>query len=379
MAERKRDYYQVLGLQKGASDTEIKKAFRKLAKESHPDVNPGNQEAEARFKELNEAYEVLSDPEKKAKYDQFGHAGVDPNFGASGGPFGGSYGGMDFDLGDIFNTFFGGSFGGAATGRRGPRKGEDIRVNLNLSFVEAAFGCEKELSIPTIVSCDPCEGVGAEKGSTPETCSKCRGTGTVNVQRRTAFGVMNTSSPCQPCSGTGKIIQKPCTTCKGKGKLRKTQKISVKIPAGIDDGQIVSISGKGNVGTNGGPAGDVLVAVNMRPHETFERDGYSVLSRVRVSVVQAMLGDELEVETLDGKVKYTMPDGTQSGTVFRLKGRGVPYLNSSGRGDHYITVIVDIPGKLNQEQRELLTKFGESLGESVTAKQGFFEKRKKKK
>ena len=380
MAERKRDYYQILGLQKGASDGEIKKAFRKLAKENHPDVNPGNQEAEARFKEVNEAYEVLSDPDKKAKYDQFGHAGVDPNFGGAGdGPFGGGFGGMEFDLGDIFNSFFGGGFGGGTGGRRGPRKGEDIRLDVTLTFQEAAFGCEREMTVPTVVSCDSCEGTGAAEGTTPEICSKCRGTGAVNQQRRTAFGVMNTSAPCQTCSGTGKIIHQPCSTCKGKAKLRKNKKINVKIPAGIDEGQIVSLSGKGHAGTNGGPPGDLLVAVHVRPHETFQRDGYNVLSSIHVSVVQAMLGDNLEVETLDGKVKYAMPDGTQSGTVFRLRGKGIPYLNSSGRGDHYITVAVDIPGKLNAEQRELLEKFSESLGQNSGGRQGFFEKRKKKK
>jgi len=383
MAGQKRDYYEVLGLSKGASETEIKKAFRRLAKENHPDVNPDNAAAEARFKEVNEAYEVLSDADKKTKYDQFGHAGVDPNYGAGGGTsYGGGFsgfGGMDFDLGDILGSFFGGGFGGGSTSRNGPRRGEDIHLGVTLSFEEAAFGCEKELTVPTIIDCDKCKGTGAAEGTQPETCSTCAGRGVRQVQRRTAFGVMNTSAPCDDCNGTGKVVRQPCSKCKGRGKVRKNQKITVKIPAGIDDGQTVSLRGKGNAGVNGGPAGDLLVTVQVRPHHSFERDGVHVHSRIHVSVVQAILGDELEVDTLDGKVKYTMPDGTQSGTVFRLRGRGIPTISGNGRGDQFVTVVVDIPGGLNAEQRELLEKFGESVGQGVSGKQGFFEKRKKKK
>ena len=380
MADQKRDYYEVLGLSKGASEADIKKAYRKLAKENHPDVNPGNTEAEARFKEVNEAYEVLSDPEKKGKYDQFGHAGVDPSYGAGagGGGFHGGFGGMDFDLGDIFGSFFGGGFGGGST-RTGPRKGENIHVHLSVNFEEAAFGAKRDVTVQAVSDCDTCSGTGAATGTTPETCGTCHGTGAVQVQRRTAFGVMNTSGPCQLCHGTGKIVKQPCLKCKGKGKVRKNQKIQVTIPPGIDDGQTISMRDKGHAGANGGPAGDLLVTINVRPHKDFERDGYSVHSSHHINVVSAMLGDELEVDTLDGKVKYTLPDGTQSGTVFRLKGRGIPYLQSSGRGDHFVTVVVDIPGGLSTEQRELTEKLGESLGQYAAGKQGFFEKRKKKK
>ena len=384
MAGPKRDYYEVLGLKKGASDSEIKKAFRKLAKENHPDVNPGNDEAEAKFKEINEAYEVLSDADKKAKYDQFGHVGVDPNYGAGGGGGyhgGGGFGGMDFDLGDILGSFFGGGggFGGGTASRNAPRKGENIHLQMTVSFEEAAFGCEREITVPTIVDCESCRGTGAAAGTTPETCSQCRGTGSVQTQRRTPFGVMSTPGPCPKCNGTGKIIHKPCETCKGKGKVRKSQKLSVKIPAGIDDGQTVSLRGKGNAGQNGGPVGDLLVTVGVRPHPLFERDGTSIHSRIHVSVVQAILGDELEVVTLDGKVKYTVPDGTQSGTVFRLKGKGIPHLHGSGRGDQFVTVVVDIPGGLSGEQKELLAKFGESIGQTAggAGKEGFFRKKKK--
>jgi len=386
MAGQKRDYYEVLGLSKNASDAQIKKAFRKLAKEHHPDVNPDNQAAEARFKEINEAYEVLSDSDKKAKYDQFGHAGVDPSYGAgpgsggSYGGYGGGFGGMDFDLGDILGSFFGGGgFGGGTANRNAPRKGENIHMEMGLSFEEAAFGCEREVTVPTIVDCETCKGSGAAAGTAAETCSQCKGTGSVQTQRRTAFGVMSTSGPCPGCNGTGKIIRQPCETCKGKGKVRKNQKLTVKIPAGIDDGQTVSMRGKGNAGTKGGPAGDLLVTVNVRPHPVFERDGYSVHSRIHVTVVQAILGSELEVDTLDGKVKYTVPEGTQSGTVFRLKGKGIPHLHSSGRGDQFVTVIVDIPKGLNGTQKELLEKFGESMGMTATESGGggFFRRKKK--
>ena len=387
MAGPKRDYYEALGLSKSASDSEIKKAFRKLAKESHPDVNPGNAEAEARFKEINEAYEVLSDSEKKAKYDQFGHAGVDPNYsagaggygGSYGGGFGGGFGGMEFDLGDILGSFFGGGGFGGSANRNAPRKGENIHLEMTISFEEAAFGCEREINPPTIVDCETCHGTGAAEGSTVETCSECRGTGSVQTQRRTAFGVMSSPSPCPKCKGEGKVIHKPCATCKGRGKVRKSQKMSVKIPAGIDDGQTVSLRGKGNAGQNGGPPGDLLVTVNVRPHPNFERDGTHVHSRLHISVVQAILGDEVEVETLDGKVKYTVPEGTQSQTVFRLKGKGIPHLHGNGRGDQFVTVVVDIPDGLNGEQKELLKKFGESIGQSAAGggKEGFFRRKKK--
>lgn len=382
MAEQKRDYYEVLGITKGASESEIKKAFRKLAKENHPDLNPGDKAAEARFKEVNEAYEVLSDQDKKGKYDQFGHAGVDPNFGAGGGAYGGGFGDMDFDLGDIFNSFFGGGFGGGGSSRNhnAPRKGENIHTNITVTFEEAAFGCEKEVSVAAITGCDACGGTGAQEGTTAEVCSACNGTGTVKVQQKTAFGVMSSSTACSKCGGTGKIIHQPCTKCKGKGKVRKQQKISVKIPAGIDNGQTVSLRGRGNAGLNGGPNGDLLVTVAIKSHKDFERDGYSVLSHVFISVVQAALGAEVMVPTLDGKVKYTIPEGTQSGTVFRLKGKGINYLNSNSRGDQYITAVVQIPKNLSDEQKDVLRKFGDAMGEANTEpkSQSIFKKKKKK-
>lgn len=385
MADKKRDYYEVLGLNKGAAELDIKKAYRKLAKENHPDLNPGDKAAEARFKEINEAYEVLSDQDKKARYDQFGHAGVDPNFGAGGGgAYGGGFGDFDFDLGDIFSSFFGGGggggFSGSARNHNAPRKGENIHTNISIAFEEAVFGCEKEISVSAIIDCEVCEGKGAAPGTTAEVCSECNGTGTVKVQQRTAFGVMSSTTSCSKCGGTGKIIHQPCTKCKGKGKVRKQQKVNIKIPAGIDNGQTVSLRGRGHVGQNGGPKGDLLVTVAVAPHKIFERDGYSVLSKVPISITQATLGASVMVPTLDGKVKYTIPAGTQSGTVFRLKGKGVPYLNASGRGDHYITAIVDIPTGLNDEQKELLKKFAELMGENdpETKGTGLFNKRKKK-
>lgn len=382
MADKKRDYYEVLGLDRGAAEADIKKAFRKLAKENHPDLNPGDKAAEARFKEINEAYEVLSDQDKKGRYDQFGHAGVDPNYGAggAGGAYGSGFGDFDFDLGDIFSSFFGGGFSGGTRNRSAPRKGENIHTNISITFEEAAFGCEKEVSVAAIIDCEVCDGTGASPGTTAEVCSECNGTGTVKVQQRTAFGVMSSSTSCTKCGGTGKIIHQPCTQCKGKGKVRKQQKVNIKIPAGIDDGQTVSLRGRGHVGLNGGPKGDLLVTVAVAPHKIFERDGYSILSKVPISIAQAALGAEVLVPTLDGRVKYTIPEGTQSGTVFRLKGKGVPYLNSNGRGDHYITAIVNIPTSLNSEQKEHLRKFAAMMGEDDTEPKGggLFNKRKKK-
>ncbi len=373
--QKKRDYYEVLGLSKGASDDEIKKAYRKLAKESHPDLHPNDKSAEARFKEVNEAYEVLSDSDKKARYDQYGHAGVDPNFGAGGfgGGFGGGYGDMGFDLGSIFESFFGGGMGGARS-QTAPQKGENLRVNVTLSFEEAAFGCEKEISITRIEDCSDCSGTGAEPGTTPEVCSQCNGTGVVRTQQRTMLGIVSSSGPCPKCGGMGKIIHQPCKTCKGKGKVKRQKTINVKIPAGIDNGQAVSMRGQGHAGLNGGPAGDLLISVNVRAHAIFERDGYSVLCEIPIGFVQAALGAELEVPTLDGKVKYTIPEGTQTGTVFRLKGKGIPNLNGHGRGDQFVTVVVETPTGLSREQKELLSQFGD-----LTEEKGFFDKRKKKK
>lgn len=382
MAEAKRDYYEVLGVSKTASDDEIKKAYRKAAKENHPDLNPGDAAAEARFKEATEAYEILSDSEKRSRYDQFGFAGVDPNYGAGAGGYG-SYGGFsgfsDFgDLGSIFNDFFG---GGASTSQRrnAPSRGESVRTSVVISFEEAAFGCKKEVSVSRIEACDQCGGSGAAKGSDIETCSNCKGRGSVNTVRQTVFGAIQQSSTCPSCGGKGKTIKDPCQTCKGKGKVRKNKKISINIPAGIDNGQTISLSGQGNAGSNGGPSGDLLVTVSVRPHAIFEREGSSVYCEIPVTFVQAALGAELEVPTLDGKVKYNMPEGTQTGTVFRLRGKGMPVLNSKSRGDQYVTVVVETPRNLTAEQKALMRKLGESMGdESYAKRKSFFEKIKEK-
>ena len=378
MSEQKRDYYEVLGVAKGASDDEIKKAYKKLARKYHPDLNPDNKEAEEKFKEANEAYEILSDKEKRSRYDQFGHAGVDPNFGAGGGGFDGNF---DFgDLGDIFGSFFGGGFGG---GRRAnpnaPQRGESIRLSLILSFEEAAFGCEKAVTVERLEPCASCQGSGCAEGTTPEVCPDCHGTGTVQVRRQTPMGVFATSSPCTRCGGKGKIIHQPCRECRGAGSVRQRRTIQASIPAGIDNGQTISIRGQGNAGKNGGPAGDLLITITVRPHELFRREGTSVLCEAPITFAQAVLGAELEIPTIDGKVKYDIPEGTQSGTVFRLKGKGIPSINGRGRGDQYVTVTIETPRNLNKEQKEALRKFAETMGdENYEERKGIFGKGKKK-
>ena len=385
MPEQKRDYYEVLGVSKGASDDEIKKAYRKLAKKYHPDMNPGDKEAEAKFKEVNEAYSILSDKEKRARYDQFGHPGVDPNYGA-GGP-GGGFGGFDMgdiDLGDIFGSFFGGGFGGfggSGQRRNGPQKGESLRANLTITFEEAAFGCEKEINLNRTEECDACHGSGCEPGTTAETCPDCRGTGVVRVQQRTGGFAFSSTAPCSRCRGTGKIIHSPCKSCGGSGSVKKSKRITVTIPAGIDDGQAISLRGQGNAGKNGGPAGDLIVGVRVKPHPQFRRDGTTVLYEQPVSFFQAAMGAELEIPTIDGKVKYTLPAGTQPGTTFRLRGKGIPELRGRGRGDQYVTVRVQVPTSLNSEQKEALRAFAQSMGEDLPEEsglKGFFDKRKKK-
>lgn len=378
MAENKRDYYEVLGVSKTASADEIKKAYRKLAKQNHPDLNPNDKEAEARFKEANEAYEVLSDSDKRARYDQYGHAGVDPNFGAGG--FGGGFGFDDIDIGDIFGSFFGGGFGGGRSrSQNAPQRGESLRAALNISFEEAAFGCEKEISITRMEVCPDCQGSGAEKGSTVETCDNCRGTGTVKTVHRTPLGAMSSSSPCPKCGGKGKIIKTPCKSCNGSGKKRATRKIKVNVPAGIDHGQTISLRGEGNAGSNGGPSGDLLININVRPHSILTRDGTNVLCEVPITYAQATLGAEIEVPTLDGKVKYSIPEGTQTGTVFRLRGKGITALHSKARGDQFVRVNIEVPKNLSQKQKDLLKSFAESLGESAhSERKSFFDKIKKK-
>ena len=376
MAE-KRDYYEVLGIQKGASEDEIKKAYKKLARKYHPDMNPGDKEAEEKFKEVNEANEVLSDPEKKARYDQFGFAGVDPNYGAGAG--GGAYGGgFDFgDLGDIFGSFFGGGFGGGQRRNpNAPQRGESIRASVSISFTEAAFGCEKSVTIERSEQCPTCKGNGCAPGTTPEICPDCHGSGTVQTRRQTPMGVFASNGPCRKCGGTGRLIHQPCPDCRGTGAVRKRKTIKVNIPAGIDHGQTISLRGQGNAGRNGGPAGDLLITVMVQPHELFRRDGVDVFCEAPITFAQAVLGAELEIPTIDGKVKYSIPEGTQTGTVFRLKGKGIPVLNGRGRGDQYVTVTIETPRNLNKEQKEALRRFSETLGESNYEKRKSFFKKK---
>jgi molecular chaperone DnaJ len=352
----KRDFYEVLGLKKGASDDEIKKSFRKLAKQYHPDVNPGNASAEARFKEINEAYEILSDSEKKTRYDQFGHAGVDPSYGGGGGGGFGGFGGFGVDLGDIFGTIFGGGRSSQSS-RTGPQRGSRLQARVTLTFEEAAFGCEKEVSVSRIEKCDECGGDGCKPGTSAERCSNCNGTGVVTSQQRTPFGTMQSTSDCPKCQGRGKIIKQPCSKCRGAGLVRKSKKITVNIPAGIDDGQTLSMRGQGNAGANGGAPGDLYVTAEVLRHALFEREGDAVIIDIPVSIVQATLGAEIEVPTLDGKVKYTVPEGTQTGSVFRLRGKGIPSLRGGARGDQYVTVHVTVPTGLNAEQKDLLRRF----------------------
>ena len=384
----KRDYYEVLGVDKNASEDEIKKAYRKLAKKYHPDLNPGDKEAEEKFKEANEAYEVLSDAEKKAKYDRFGHAGVDPNYGAGGAGYGGGFNGQgfDFDLGDIFSNIFGGGFGGFGGGSsnsNAPQRGSDTQTSVTISFEEAAKGCEREVQFSRIEVCDECHGSGAAPGSSPKTCPECKGRGQVTSQQRTPFGVIQTQKACSRCGGRGTIIENPCKKCHGAGRVRKPVKITVKIPAGIDDRQIINARGQGNKGVNGGPAGDLRVAINVRPHPIFERDGYNVWVEMHISFAAAALGCALQVPTLDGKVQYNVPAGTQSGDVFKLKGKGIQSLNNRGRGDELVRVIVDVPRNLNEKQKQLLRELDEALGNETAHlgnaddKKGFFGKKKR--
>lgn len=381
MAE-KRDCYEVLGLQKTATQDEIKKAYRKIIKENHPDLHPGDKECEERCKEANLAYEILSDEEKRKKYDQFGHAAFDPNAGFNGG---GGFGGFDGfgGFGDIFGDIFGG-FGGFGGGSRAnpnaPRKGENLRTNVSISFEEAAFGCKKEVTVIRVESCPDCGGSGCAEGTTPEICPDCGGSGHVRVNQRTPFGMVQSTTSCPKCGGTGKIIHQPCKTCKGKGNVRRQQKIEVNVPAGIDDGQTISKTGAGNAGINGGPNGDLLVSVTVRPHARFERDGSSVLLEQEISYAQAVLGAEIEVPTIDGKVKLNIPEGTQPGAVFRLKGKGIPYLRGSGRGDQFISVTINVPKNLSHSQKELLRQFAASMGDlDGEAGKSIFGRKKKDK
>ena len=352
----KRDYYEVMGVPKNATDEEIKKAYRKLAKKYHPDLNPGDKTAEAKFKEVNEAYEVLSDKDKKARYDQFGHAGVDPNFG--GGAGGGSPFTGDIDLGDIFNSFFGGGFGGGRSANpNAPRRGSDTEATVNISFEEAAKGCRKNVSFQKIDTCDDCGGSGAKKGTSAKTCPNCNGTGQVRINQRTPFGVVQTSRSCDRCGGTGRVIDSPCGTCGGTGRVRRQKTIEINVPAGIDNEQILSVSGQGNAGANGGPAGDLRVYVNVRPHPIFERRGNDVWCEVPITYTQAALGAEVVVPTIDGRVSYQVREGTQPGDVFKLKGKGIPRIGGRGRCDQFVRMTIEVPKNLTQRQKEILQEF----------------------
>ncbi len=384
MAE-KRDYYEVLGIGKNATDAEIKSAYRKLAKKYHPDLNPGDKEAEEKFKEVNEANDVLSDPQKRQRYDQFGFAGVDPNYaaanGGGAGGFGGGFGGVD--LGDIFGDIFGGGFGGGFSGFGGgsstrtanvPRKGHDIQASVILTFEEAAHGCSKKITINRQDTCPDCGGTGAAKGTSPETCPDCGGRGYVVTQQRTPFGVMQSQQPCSHCGGRGTIIRNPCKTCRGTGKTAARKSLEINIPAGIDDDQNIALRGQGDAGSNGGPAGDVIVHVTVKADPMFERDGYDVTIHVPITFSQAVLGDDVEVPTVDGRIVQHIPEGTQRGTKFRLRGQGIQYLNGRGRGDQYVIVDVEIPKKVTRAQREALKAFEDSMKEdNYEKRKGFFK------
>ena len=373
MAENKRDYYEVLGLEKGADAEQIKKAYRKLAGKYHPDRNPGDKQAEEKFKELGEAYEVLSDDEKRSRYDQFGFAGVDPNFGGGGAGFNGFEGFGGFGgFGDIFSDFFGG--GSRRSTQNAPRRGEDVGVRLDLTFEEAAFGTEKEVGAQRIENCSACSGSGSADGAI-ETCSYCRGSGQVRTTQNVFGMAVQSTATCPQCSGRGKVIKNPCNTCRGKGKVRRTQKIKVKIPAGVDAGQSVRVRGEGCVGTNGGPNGDLLVEIYLRSHPIFTREGTEVYCEVPITFAQAALGGEIQVPTLDGKVTYDLPEGTQTGKEFVLPGKGIPRVNDPRRrGNHHFFVVVETPTKLTKEQKELLRKLDGTMDSKSNPKgKKFFE------
>ena len=369
----KRDFYEVLNVDKGASEDEIKKAYRKNAKKYHPDLNPDDKAAEAKFKEVNEAYEVLSDPQKKGRYDQYGHAGVDPSYGGGAGGFNGGGGGFGFDdLGDIFESFFGGGFGGSTRTRNpnAPIKGGDVRTSIQLEFMEAVKGCAKKINISHLENCAVCSGSGAKKGTSPETCSDCGGTGQVRVSQRTPFGVVQSAKTCPRCNGKGKVVKETCGDCGGKGRVRKNKTLEVNIPAGIDHGQSFALRGEGDHGINNGPAGDCIITVSVKEDKLFERDGFDIWCEIPLTYSQITLGDEIIVPTVDGKVSYSVPEGTQPGTVFRLRNKGVPYVNGRGRGEQYVRINLEVPKNLSGKQKEALRAFEDTMGEKN------YEKRK---
>ena len=378
-----RDYYEVLGLDKSADADAIKRAYRQLAKKYHPDLNPGNAEAEKNFKEVNEAYSILSDADKKAKYDQFGHAAFDPTAGAGGG-YGGGFGGGfgDFgDLGDIFSSIFGGGFGGGTQRRNGPQRGDDVGVRVTLTFEEAVFGCKKDISYNRLHKCPACSGTGAEAGTSAETCPDCRGAGQRVVNQRMGGMTFQTKTTCEKCRGTGKFIKSPCQKCRGMGLERENRKLTVTIPAGIDNGERIALRNQGCEGKNGGPAGDLIIEVAVRSHNIFERDGANIYCEVPITVTEATLGAEIDIPTLEGTAKHRIDEGTQPGTVFTLRGKGIPYVNDrqGRRGDLIITVNVEIPRGLSDKQKDALREFAEACGEKNYAKKGKFAKSFKKK
>lgn len=364
----KRDYYEVLGVDRNVDDNALKKAYRKLAMKYHPDRNPDNKEAEEKFKEVNEAYEVLSDAEKRRRYDQFGHDGVNGQFGGGSQGFGGGFGGFE----DIFGDIFGDVFGGQRTRRRGPERGQDIKQRVTISFEDAAFGKKIEIKLNRTEECSECHGSGAKAGTGKKTCPTCNGTGEVRTVQRTPFGNIQSSRTCSTCNGEGEIIETPCPKCHGKGHIRKVKTIEVDIPAGIDDGQMIKLSGQGEIGKKGGPRGDLYIVVSIKEHPLFTRDGFDVYFEMPITFVQATLGDEIEVPTIDGKVKYTIPEGTQSGTTFRLRDKGIPRLRGNSRGDQYIKITVEIPKKLNEKQKDILREFAKECGEEVHEKKKSF-------
>ena len=371
----KRDYYEVLGLSKGASDAEIKKAYRSMAKKYHPDMNPGDADAEAKFKEVNEAYAVLSDADKKAQYDQFGHAAFDQTAGGGYGGFGGF---SDFgDIGDIFGNIFGGAFGGSSARRQNaPMRGEDVAASVTITFEEAATGVKKDVSFNRVQKCPDCAGSGAEKGSSPETCSTCGGQGQRRITQRLGGMAFQSTTTCDRCRGTGKIIKNPCSNCRGTGYIKVSKKLSVNIPAGIDNGERIVLRGQGCDGRNGGPTGDLIITVYVKNHSIFERDGYNIYCDVPITVAEATLGAEIDVPTLDGNQKFTIPEGTQPGTQFTLKQKGMPYVNNQNRkGDLIFTVVVEIPRGLSEKQRDHMRAFADACGESnYSKKSGFFKR-----
>ena len=375
MAGQKRDYYEVLGIKKGASEDEIKSAFRKKAMEFHPDRNPGDKTAEEKFKEVNEAYGVLSDPKQKDKYDRFGHAGIDPSAGFGGGGFGaGGFGGGGFE--DIFGDLFGNMFGGAASyaqaRRTGPQKGADLQKSLRIKFEEAAFGVKKNIQLTKYVLCDVCKGTGAEKGTSKTTCPSCNGTGEVRISQRSPFGQFINVQPCSKCAGTGQVVEDPCKQCGGTGKIRKQVTIAVEVPAGVDNDSVISIKGQGEPGKNGGPNGDLYVVISVEPHKLFKRNGNDLWLEIPITFDQAVLGAEIIVPTLKEKVSYRVPEGTQPETIFRLKGKGVKSVHSNRTGDLYVKVNLEIPTKLNSKQKKIVKEMGETLTEdSYSKRKGF--------